>query len=333
MQVASMFGAGYLEPVSRIGAINAISGNDKAQRTSLYQVNKNNQAQTQAVNNNSDAASLKRQEQDILAQEQNLKSRLGSGAEVHTVYHYTLGADGKRYITGASVTMKGSEDDLARAGGLSTKDIQVKQDDDLSKVHGSEDERSSSDKSKSSDSSSSGSNLAGNQDLSESEEKLVQELKDAEREVIAHEAAHQAAAGALGGGVSYTYTKGPDGKSYITGGEVPIQMRTGSTPEETLRNMQQVQRAASAPADPSGQDRKVAARAASMAAEARQQISRENANNSNNKDGRSTEIARGTPILNNTANNSDDKDAPVKNGVASIMASIRELQVQSLVAA
>ena len=329
MQVASMFGAGYLEPVSRIGAINSISGNDKAQRASLYQVNKNNQ--TQAVNNNSDAASLKRQEQDILAQEQNLKSRLGSGAEVHTVYHYTLGADGKRYITGASVTMKGSEEDLERAGGLSTKDIQVKQDDDLSKVHGSEDERSSSDKSKSSDSSSS--NLAGNQDLSESEEKLVQELKDAEREVIAHEAAHQAAAGALGGGVSYTYTKGPDGKSYITGGEVPIQMRTGSTPEETLRNMQQVQRAASAPADPSGQDRKVAARAASMAAEARQQISRENANNSNNKDGRSTEIARGTPILNNTANNSDDKDAPVKNGVASIMASIRELQVQSLVAA
>ena len=329
MQVASMFGAGYLEPVSRIGAINSISGNDKAQRASLYQVNKNNQAQ--AINNNSDAASLKRQEQDILAQEQNLKSRLGSGAEVHTVYHYTLGADGKRYITGASVTMKGSEDDLARAGGLSTKDIQVKQDDDLSKVHGSEDERSSSDKSKSSDSSSSGSNLAGNQDLSESEEKVIQELKDAEREVIAHEAAHQAAAGALGGGVSYTYTKGPDGKR--TGGEVPIQMRTGSTPEETLRNMQQVQRAASAPADPSGQDRKVAARAASMAAEARQQISRENANNSNNKDGRSTEIARGTPILNNTANNSDDKDAPVKNGVASIMASIRELQVQSLVPA
>ncbi|MBQ8692272.1 MAG: hypothetical protein IJ520_03915 [Synergistaceae bacterium] len=329
MQVASMFGAGYLEPVSRIGAINSISGNDKAQRTSLYQVNKNNQAQ--AINNNSDAASLKRQEQDILAPEQNLKSRLGSGAEVHTVYHYTLGADGKRYITGASVTMKGSEEDLERAGGLSTKDIQVKQDDDLSKVHGSEDERSSSDKSN--NNSGSGSNLAGNKDLSESEEKVIQELKDAEREVIAHEAAHQAAAGAFGGGVSYTYTKGPDGKSYITGGEVPIQMRTGSTPEETLRNMQQVQRAASAPADPSGQDRKVAARAAAMAAEARQQISRENANNSNNKDGRSTEIARGTPILNNTANNSDDKDAPVKNGVASIMASIRELQVQSLVPA
>ena len=324
MQVASMFGAGYLEPVSRISAINSA---DKTQRTSLYQVNKNNQAQ--AVNNNSDAASLKRQEQDILTQEQNLKSRLGSGAEVHTVYHYTLGADGKRYITGASVTMKGSEEDLERAGGLSTKDIQVKQDDDLSKVHGSEDERSSSDKSKSSDSS--GSNLAGNNDLSESEEKVIQELKNTEREVIAHEAAHQAAAGAFGGGVSYTYTKGPDGKSYITGGEVPIQMRTGSTPEETLRNMQQVQRAASAPADPSSQDRSVAAKAAAMAAQARQQISQQNINN--NKDGRSTEIARGTPILNNTANNSDDKNAPVKNGVASIMASIRELQVQSLVAA
>nr|MBQ6740709.1 hypothetical protein [Synergistaceae bacterium] len=118
---------------------------------------------------------------------------------------------------------------------------------------------------------------------------------------------------------------------YITGGEVPIQMRTGSTPEETLRNMQQVQRAATAPADPSGQDRKVAAKAAAIAAQARQEITRENS--SNNKDSHETEVARGTPILNNTANNSDDKNAPVKNGVASIMASIKEFQVQSLMPA
>ena len=328
MQVTSMFGAGYLEPVNRVNVVDK-----NKNQTALNKIN--NQEQSAKVsNNNNDTSSLKRQEQDILAQEQNLKSRLGSGAEVHTVYHYTLGADGKRYITGASVTMKGSEEDLERAGGgLSTKDIQVKQDEDLSKVQASQDERSSSNKSKDSASSSSNSNssLAGDKDLSDEEEKVVQELKDTEREVITHEAAHQAAAGAFGGGVSYTYTKGPDGKSYITGGEVPIQMRTGSTPEETLRNMQQVQRAATAPADPSGQDRKVAAKAAAIAAQARQEITRENS--SNNKDSHETEVARGTPILNNTANNSDDKNAPVKNGVASIMASIKEFQVQSLMPA
>ena len=327
MQVTSMFGAGYLEPVNRVNAVDK-----NKNQTALNKIN--NQEQSAKVNNNNETSSLKRQEQDILAQEQNLKSRLGSGAEVHTVYHYTLGADGKRYITGASVTMKGSEEDLERAGGgLSTKDIQVKQDEDLSKVQASQDERSSSNKSKDSASSSSNSNssLAGDKDLSDEEEKVVQELKDTEREVITHEAAHQAAAGAFGGGVSYTYTKGPDGKSYITGGEVPIQMRTGSTPEETLRNMQQVQRAATAPADPSGQDRKVAAKAAAIAAQARQEITRENS--SNNQDSHETEVARGTPILNNTANNSDDKNAPVKNGVASIMASIKEFQVQSLMPA
>jgi hypothetical protein len=48
-------------------------------------------------------------------------------------------------------------------------------------------------------------------------------------------------------------------------------MSDGRTPQETISRMQQVIRAALAPADPSGQDRAVAAAAASRMAEAQQQ--------------------------------------------------------------
>ncbi|MDR1622573.1 MAG: hypothetical protein LBS00_09385, partial [Synergistaceae bacterium] len=75
------------------------------------------------------------------------------------------------------------------------------------------------------------------------------------------------------GAVSYSYTQGPDGKRYITGGEVPIHVPPSDDPEQALRDMEQVQRAALAPGNPSAQDRSVAAAAAAMAAQARQQLS------------------------------------------------------------
>ena len=83
-----------------------------------------------------------------------------------------------------------------------------------------------------------------------------------------------AAAGRFGGGVSYTYTTGPDGKRYITGGSVPISTPPTNNPEEALANAQQVLRAATAPGDPSGQDIAVAARASAMAATARSKMLR-----------------------------------------------------------
>ena len=61
-----------------------------------------------------------------------------------------------------------------------------------------------------------GKRLSGGE--SPEEDAVIRELRNTEREVIAHEAAHQAAAGRFGGAVSYTRTTGPDGKSYITGG-------------------------------------------------------------------------------------------------------------------
>lgn len=99
----------------------------------------------------------------------------------------------------------------------------------------------------------------------------IAKLKQTEEKVKAHEAAHKAVGGNLASSASYSYTRGPDGQSYITGGEVQIDMSDGRTPQETISRMQQVIRAALAPADPSGQDRAVAAAAASRMAEAQQQ--------------------------------------------------------------
>ena len=100
----------------------------------------------------------------------------------------------------------------------------------------------------------------------------VARMKSTEQRIRAHEAAHMAAGGAFAGGVSYMYSKGPDGKMYITGGEVPIQAPEGKTPEETIENMQIVRRAALAPADPSAQDLAVAAAAMQIESRARAAI-------------------------------------------------------------
>jgi hypothetical protein len=100
----------------------------------------------------------------------------------------------------------------------------------------------------------------------------IAQLKVIEEKVKAHEAAHKSAGGTMTGPVSYSYTRGPDGKNYITGGEVPISISSGKTPQETISRMQQVIQTALAPADPSPQDRAVAAQAAAQQQAARQEL-------------------------------------------------------------
>ncbi len=94
--------------------------------------------------------------------------------------------------------------------------------------------------------------------------RLIDELRSRDTEVRQHEAAHQAAGGALAGGASFTYQRGPDGKSYAVGGEVPIDLSTGRTPDETIQRARQVRAAALAPAQPSSQDLHVAAEASAL---------------------------------------------------------------------
>ncbi|MDO9620206.1 MAG: putative metalloprotease CJM1_0395 family protein [Pseudomonas sp.] len=98
----------------------------------------------------------------------------------------------------------------------------------------------------------------------------VTKLVSRDQEVRTHEQAHAAIGGRYAGAPSYTYERGPDGKRYAVGGEVGIDTSPiPSDPEATLRKMEVVIRAALAPAEPSAQDRQVAAQAQAQMAEAR----------------------------------------------------------------
>jgi len=102
---------------------------------------------------------------------------------------------------------------------------------------------------------------------------LIRRLSARDAEVRAHEAAHSAVGGQFAGSPSFTFQRGPDGVDYAIGGEVRISIpQGGASPEATLRALEQVQAAALAPAEPSEQDRQVAAQAASQAAELRVEI-------------------------------------------------------------
>jgi len=103
---------------------------------------------------------------------------------------------------------------------------------------------------------------ADQQGLTEAELKELSELKARDREVRAHEAAHQAVGGQYAGAMSFTYQRGPDGAQYAVGGEVPIDVSpVAGDPQATIEKMRVVRAAAMAPAQPSAQDRAVAAQA------------------------------------------------------------------------
>lgn len=175
--------------------------------------------------------SLALAERDVLTRERALKMSVTGSSQ--TTYRYEIGPDGRRYIVGAEVSVKASDDE---SNGVKISNRPPRH----SPVNPNEAETA--------------------------------RLERTEREVIAHESAHQAAAGRFGGPVRYTYTTGPDGRRYITGGEVSIHTPATSDPEEALRNARQVMSAALAPGSPSGQDIAVAAGAASMASNAMSRI-------------------------------------------------------------
>ena len=96
--------------------------------------------------------------------------------------------------------------------------------------------------------------------LTEAERQVVSDLRARDAEVRRHEEAHARVGGQYAGQPSYSYQTGPDGKRYAIGGEVPIDVsEVPGDPEATIDKMVVVKRAALAPAEPSGQDRRVAA--------------------------------------------------------------------------
>ena len=129
------------------------------------------------------------------------------------------------------------------------------------------------------------STITAGEDLSPEQKREVEQLKKRDREVKAHERAHMAAgSGVVIGGANYEYQRGPDGKMYAVGGEVNIDTSRENEPAQTIRKMQEVKRAALAPAQPSAQDRSVAAQASQVEAEARIELAQANAEASKKQD-------------------------------------------------
>lgn len=112
------------------------------------------------------------------------------------------------------------------------------------------------------------------QALADAELQQIRELKQRDQEVRAHEQAHASTGGSYAGSANFTYQQGPDGVRYAVGGEVPVDVsKVANDPAATLTKMEQVQRAALAPAEPSSQDRQVAAQAGQIAAQALNELS------------------------------------------------------------
>lgn len=136
----------------------------------------------------------------------------------------------------------------------------------------------------------------------------IQALAARDREVRTHELAHAAVGGAYAGTPSYQYTQGPDGKRYVTDGEVQIDVSPiDGDPEATIAKLEQVSAAALAPAEPSNQDRRVAAQASQIIAQARDELSTQRTEEiqaaANGEDEESNTISDGSNVVRNNVSN------------------------------
>ena len=113
--------------------------------------------------------------------------------------------------------------------------------------------------------------------LTDAEQKVVEELKARDREVRAHEQAHKNVGGRYAGAISYDFQRGPDGQNYAVGGSVPIDVSPENDPEDTISKMRIVIKAALAPAEPSAADRAVATAAQRQLFNAQAQLNVERA--------------------------------------------------------
>lgn len=151
-------------------------------------------------------------------------------------------------------------------------------------------------------------------ELSESEQRTLRELQRVDDQVRSHEQAHLAAAGPYAqGGISLQYVTGPDGQRYAVGGSVELDTGKARTPEETIRKMQRVKQAATAPANPSAQDQRVAAQAARKLAEARSKLQESQGNEDSAGTGGTSE-APGRDSGSSDASESSSESTPGSGG-------------------
>ncbi|MFT6985998.1 MAG: hypothetical protein ACJAT7_001819 [Psychromonas sp.] len=207
-----------------------------------------------------------------------------SGGSVHTniVANQTYERPTNKQVSDASNSPNAPNSPNSNASLKPTEDGQQGDSTDVQQKEATEQADKQAAKEKSNESSPEPINKNSTQEqYSDVELKQISALKIRDSEVLTHERAHSAVGGQYAGAPSYSYKTGPDGVKYAVGGEVSIDTSgVSNDPQATLQKAQQVKAAALAPAEPSGQDRRVAAKAEQMAAQARSDILQENQGNS-----------------------------------------------------
>ncbi len=109
---------------------------------------------------------------------------------------------------------------------------------------------------------------------------IIRSLESRDKAVRNHESAHAGVGGSFTGAPSYSYEIGPNGKKYAVAGEVSVDLTPiAGDPTKTIVKMNKVQAAALAPTNPSAQDIRVAASAASIILEAQAELTNISADN------------------------------------------------------
>jgi hypothetical protein len=148
--------------------------------------------------------------------------------------------------------------------------------------------------------------------------KLIRSLSQRDHEVQAHEHAHSVVGGQYAGSANYTYQRGPDGVNYAVGGEVSIDVGIiQGNPTATLEKMQLIQRAALAPAEPSSQDRKIAAIAIQQANQARAEIVIESRGGSSSGETSAADKSRSSNSVSKDVIQGGTQDSLQSSGLAS----------------
>jgi len=113
--------------------------------------------------------------------------------------------------------------------------------------------------------------------LSAGAQQKLMELEKRDREVKIREAERAALGGRYSGAPKLSYVIGPDGKCYVVESKVNVDMGVvAGDPEATIKKAEVIRSAALATAQPSPQDRNIAAQAAHMKLKAQAQLLAEN---------------------------------------------------------
>jgi hypothetical protein len=88
-------------------------------------------------------------------------------------------------------------------------------------------------------------------------QRVLEKFKKADAQIRSHEQIH-ATIGATTTPISYNYQQGPDGKMYAVGGSVRFDTSIPDDPKAAAFKLDQIQKAASAPTDPSSADNTIA---------------------------------------------------------------------------